>query len=46
MKIIKSKNVQETLLNIVLIIGGFIFNCLLFTTEVIKTSQKDMMVGR
>lgn len=45
MKIIKSKNVQETLLNIVLIIGGLFLIAALVHYGSNKNSQKDMMVG-
>ena len=45
MKIIKSKNVQETLLNIVLIIGGLFLIAALVHYGSNKDSQKDMMVS-
>lgn len=45
MKIIKSKNVQETLLNIVLIIGGLFLIAALVHYGSNKNSQKDMMVN-
>ena len=45
MKIIKSKNVQETLLNIVLIIGGLFLIAALVHYGSNKNSQKDMMVS-
>ena len=45
MKIIKSKNVQETLLNIVLVVGGvFLIGALLHYGSN-KNLQKDMMVN-
>tara|TARA_A100001015_G_scaffold161175_1_gene179176 strand:+ start:5519 stop:6076 length:558 start_codon:yes stop_codon:yes gene_type:complete len=45
MKIIKSKNVQETLLNIVLVIGGLFLIAALLHYGSNKTMHKDMMVS-
>lgn len=45
MKIIKSKNVQETLLNIVLVVGGLFLVAALVHYGSNKTMQKDMMVN-
>ena len=45
MKIIKSKNMQESLLNIVLIVGGLFLIAALLHYGSNKNSQKDMMVS-
>ena len=45
MKIIKSKNVQETLLNIVLVVGGLFLIAALLHYGSNKSLQKDMMVS-